>query len=459
MLRSLELVGVGPARRLKVDLGPRLNAFAGDNGLGKSFVLEVLWWALTGTWAELPAWPRADAESAQIALEIEPGIILTPPEPGALKDSAAAAGPLYLQSRFDFATQEWSPLPLHFSEEPLAALVLFARADGSFALWDPARNHHRLRPAARFGSLDEGGAENPALVRRPPAYVFDTKELWNGLIVHGKTLCNGLIRDWVSWQQQQPAGAAGETEFDQLSRILAALSPHPDRPSEVLRPGRPARIFIDDTRDFPTIELGYGAVPVIHASAGLRRILALAYLIVWAWREHLTASRLLRRAPARQIVFLMDEVENHLHPAWQRRIVGALLGVLEGLDPSMRVQAHLTTHAPLVLASLEPIFDPGRDRLLVFDLDAAAGTVALNDLPWAKQGDVSDWLTSQAFKLEQARSLEAERAILDAEALMRGGEPVRFRSRAAIDAELHRVLPGDDVFWPRWLGGGGEPAS
>src|SRR5262249_26332489 len=158
--------------------------------------------------------------------------------------------------------------------------------------------------------------------------------------------------------------------------------------------------------------------------------------VVWAWREHLTASRLLRRAPARQIVFLMDEVENHLHPAWQRRIVGALLDVLEGLGPSMRVQAHLTTHPPLGRASVEPLFDPQRDRLLVFDLDAAAGTVALNELPWAKQGDASDWLTSQAFKLDQARSLEAERAILDAEALMRGAAPARFHSRAAIDAEL-----------------------
>jgi len=160
-----------------------------------------------------------------------------------------------------------------------------------------------------------------------------------------------------------------------------------------------------------------------------------------------------------QIVFMMDEVENHLHPTWQRRIVPALLTVLSGLAPSMQVQALLTTHAPLVLASLEPLFDPEQDRFFLFDLDAGTGTVTLAEAPWAKQGDAVDWLTSPAFKLEQARSVEAERAIEDAEALMRGSEPSAFKTRAAIDAELHRVLGGDDPFWARWIGGGAQPAS
>jgi hypothetical protein len=158
-----------------------------------------------------------------------------------------------------------------------------------------------------------------------------------------------------------------------------------------------------------------------------------------------------------QIIFLMDEVENHLHPAWQRRIVKALLTVLEGLSPSMRVQAHLTTHAPLVLASLEPIFDPGRDRFFVFDLDAETRRVSLDEVPWTKQGDATDWVVSPAFKLDQARSVEAERAIEDAEALMRGDDPAHIKTRAEIDAELHRVLAGDDIFWPRWIGAGRDP--
>src|SRR3954464_1290957 len=58
MLTSLKLRDVGPAPRLGVELADRLNLFTGDNGLGKTFILDLAWWALTGDWAGLPALPR-----------------------------------------------------------------------------------------------------------------------------------------------------------------------------------------------------------------------------------------------------------------------------------------------------------------------------------------------------------------------------------------------------------------
>ncbi len=48
MLEYLELTGVGPAEHMRVDFAPRLNILTGDNGLGKTFVLDVAWWVLTG---------------------------------------------------------------------------------------------------------------------------------------------------------------------------------------------------------------------------------------------------------------------------------------------------------------------------------------------------------------------------------------------------------------------------
>ena len=55
MLKSLKLRDIGPAPRLGVELADRLNLFTGDNGLGKTFILDLAWWALTGDWAVLPA--------------------------------------------------------------------------------------------------------------------------------------------------------------------------------------------------------------------------------------------------------------------------------------------------------------------------------------------------------------------------------------------------------------------
>lgn len=82
------------------------------------------------------------------------------------------------------------------------------------------------------------------------------------------------------------------------------------------------------------------------------------------------------------------------------------------------------------------------------------GEVHLREQPWAKQGDVVNWLVSDSFGLEQGRSIEAERAIEAAEAWMRGAHdqlPVGLETQTAIHAELLRVLADHDSFWPRWI--------
>jgi len=154
------------------------------------------------------------------------------------------------------------------------------------------------------------------------------------------------------------------------------------------------------------------------------------------------------------VIFLIDEIEAHLHPQWQRRIVPALLKVMDALtgESASRVQLIAATHSPLVLASLEPQFDEERDR--VFHLDVRDRNVYLHSLPWAKQGDVVNWLVSESFGLQQGRSLEAERAIEAAEAWMRGDLAALadgLRTAEEIDGELQRVLAGHDPFWPRWV--------
>jgi AAA domain len=93
MLTSLRLRDVGPARKLEVELSDRLNLFTGDNGLGKSFILDIAWWALTGDWAGPAAWPRRDAGAVpQIEFRLSNGTH-SPKEP--------------CRGQFDFRLQEW----------------------------------------------------------------------------------------------------------------------------------------------------------------------------------------------------------------------------------------------------------------------------------------------------------------------------------------------------------------
>ena len=404
MLEYLHLKNVGPASEMEMELAPRLNLVTGDNGLGKSFLLDVAWWALTRTWARFPAVPAA-----------------APAQPELTYRYGARTGSVGFSSSFDRETEKWS----RPSGRPaIPGLVLYAQVDGGFSVWDPARNYWKK--------------DSPD---RPQSFLFSSQEVWEG-----NALCEGLIRDWASWQREQRAAYA------QLRSVLGVLSPSP---AELLDPGELRKISLDDPKRYPTLKMPYGQdVAVVHASAGMRRVIALAYLLVWAWQEHLAASELRGDPPTREVIFLIDEIEAHLHPQWQRRIVPALLKVMDALtgESASRVQLIAATHSPLVLASLEPQFDEERDR--VFHLDVRDRNVYLHSLPWAKQGDVVNWLVSESFGLQQGRSLEAERAIEAAEAWMRGDLAALadgLRTAEEIDGELQRVLAGHDPFWPRWV--------
>lgn len=405
MLAYLHLKNVGPAPEMQMELAPRLNLITGDNGLGKSFLLDVAWWVLTQTWAGTIALPTTP-KKASIEYQFQRKTRIAQP----------------VVSTFRREDQSW---PIHAKRLPIPRIVVYIRLDGGFSVWDPARNYWRNDPS------------------RPSAYHFAARDVWDGLDIDGQRVCEGLERDWVSWQE------ARKPQFKALEEVLRILSPV----SEPLRPGPPRRLFLGEGRDRPTLLMGTQEVPVALASAGVRRVLALAYFLVWAWHEHRVAAQLLGRPPESRFVILFDEPETHLHPRWQRTIVPSVIAAVDALRRKSDVgpQLILATHAPLVLASLEPRFDEELDEL--FHLSVQDGRVTIESGEWAKQGDATSWLVSDVFGLEQARSLEAERAIEAAEALMRGERnlPEGLDSKQAIHRALQRLLPAHDAFWPRWL--------
>jgi hypothetical protein len=231
--------------------------------------------------------------------------------------------------------------------------------------------------------------------------------------------------------------------------VLKVLSPNAE---EILEPGGLERISLDDVRDIPTLRTPYGQVPMLHASAGIRRIAALAYLLVWSWQEHLRASKLLDRPPTKQAIFLIDEIESHLHPRWQRTVARALLTAVEQLSAGMSIQLITATHSPLVMASIEPHFDPTRDAWFDLDLVRKNGSaeVELKRRDFVRHGEVSNWLTSEAFDLASARSEEAERVLTRARALLARESPPTPEAVRVLDAELRGVLTDIDPFWVRW---------
>jgi hypothetical protein len=420
---------------MELSLAPRVNLLTGDNGLGKSFLLDVAWWALTRRWPQevnremtsgYPAQPRDRKAKAvlEFALTSKTRRVAYTSH-YSLRDEAWTGK----------AGRPWNP-----------GLVIYAHADGSFSVWDPARNYWKKK-----GKVD--------VQERLPAYVFTPAEVWSGLStkLDGKPalVCNGLIRDWAFWIRGNDANAAA------MKVALKTLSPVAD-PGGELRPGRLMRLSVNDPRDFPSIETEHsGPVPIVHTSSGVRRVAALAYILTWSWGENRLAAEQLGEEPASQVVMLFDEVESHLHPRWQRVVLKALRDLVGFLHEKASAQLIVATHSPLVLASAEPWFDPAQDAWFDLDLEGHPPKVELRKRGYAPRGTAGSWLTSEAFDLATDRgSVEAEQAILRARELLRQPQPSLEDVMQAHSA-LRAALPDVDRFWVRWNAFvercGGEP--
>ncbi len=412
MLKSLRLTEVGPASQIDLKLASRLNMITGDNGLGKTFILECAWWALAGTWAGYQAYPHQKAKQpSNISFRIN----------GADKSDKT--------QRYQWEQQTWIPMS---ERQELPGLSIYCLADGSFAVWDPAK--HLLQQER--GDTSHG---NPALF-------FSSAQVRNGTAdttakdQRDQTgwRYNGLLQDWISWQY-----ASDQSRFTAFTDAIGTLSSYQDEP---LLPGEPQSIA-PDSRKIPTLKFPYGEVPIVHCAAGYQRMIALAYMLVWAWYEHVAASEKLQHQPRNDIVLLVDEMEAHLHPKWQRAIIPSLMQVMQTLSAQLQTQLLIATHSPLVLASIESFFDNERDRL--FHLYLEHDQVRLDTIDFVKRGRADLWLISNVFGLKQPRSKVAEEIIEEAKYL----QQIRRPARGDVEKVSHRlidVLAPDDEFWPRW---------
>lgn len=418
MLQKLTLTNIGPASQFgPIEFGSRLNVITGDNGLGKSFILDTAWFALTRTWArKTPAQPMKGQFDRKSSIS-------------ATFD--AATKPHDFTCPYSTIKNNWDIKP---GRPPIPGIVLYAGVDGSFSVWDPARNYWVASQVEEM----------------PKFFDFSPTQIKEGLKdANGNNHCNGLYTDWVRWQQS--VLPESQELWKALTEVLHILSPSPEEP---LVPGNPTRMGISVT-DIPSIRMPYGSdVPLPLASAGIQRIASLAYLLVWSWSEYKKVAERIQKPLVRDIVFLIDEIESHLHPQWQRRIIPSLLKVMTALTKDqLNIQLIVATHSPLIMASIEPNFNEETDAIFNIQLNQNCEAEVVKQ-PWCKQGTAADWLVSSSFGLQQARSIEAETAIEAAEAFMRGdfdALPKQLQTKDAIHKQLVKVLPSHDRFWPRWI--------
>ncbi|MDR1148251.1 MAG: ATP-binding protein [Spirochaetaceae bacterium] len=395
-LSYLEINNVGPADQMIMELNKRLNLITGDNGLGKTFLMECAWWAMTGTWSGLPAYPTMRDASIVYGLSSDKNRVI--------KNITS----------YDMGQRNW---PRESETTIRPGLIIYTRIDDSYAVWDPIKQYQSTTP--------------------PLKHIFSNSELWNG----SPGSIEGLMRDWVKWQNTTKI-----SPWNILKDILKKMSP---LDLGTLTPGNPIRMP-ESIIDIPTITYNYGNTPIIHAAAGIKRIITLAYLIVWAWHEHKIAADLYSVMPEKRMIILIDEIEEHLHPKWQRVILPSLLDIQSSLSSKLEIQYIISTHAPLILASSESCFDEQNDSLFHLEARENKKQISLEKLDFIKYGHINSWLTSQIFGLDQPRALRAEIAIKQAQDLQLQDSPDKEQVDK-VHKQLLNELSADDPFWPRWI--------
>ncbi len=135
-----------------------------------------------------------------------------------------------------------------------------------------------------------------------------------------------------------------------------------------------------------------GRVPTIALSDGFRSILALAGDLIWRMIQAFPESK---KPLEEQGVVLIDEIDIHLHPKWQRSIAGLLRKTFPN------VQFIVATHSPIVAAGA------GHDAVTYgFYQEGDQTKVERLEHVWAQS--VDDILTSRAFGLVSEFSEETQ---------------------------------------------------
>ena len=166
------------------------------------------------------------------------------PSRGALRARGGPYCPSFLRSpdRLEPRLQTW----VHQRDNPqVPALHIYSGADGAFSIEDDHRDESDDAPLN-----------------------FTARETWDGKPAR----MEGVVRDWVSWQ------LSGKEWFSVFERVRSRLSP---TDLGTLQSARPTRMP-GDSRMIPVICHPYGRTPLLYASASVRRIMALTYVVGWA---------------------------------------------------------------------------------------------------------------------------------------------------------------------------------
>ena len=415
---SLKIENVGPFDEIEFDFDPQVNIFTGPNNSGKSSALWVLG-DITVYPFMFPGKLLRDGEPAKFQIRLMGG------SPSEFEGELPCLISLYDEPRNTAAY--WTK---ERSNEYVAVMKMLGyskfipalrrstdfRSEGPTSAHKDPDERETRPPAADIHRVAGRTRTKPQEKQDPELKKRLTLVSDNASLVSDEAIIEKIIElDYRSYLKRRP-------EFRDLIVKIGEVA------SEITD-GFPIEfIGVNEDTDgfFPEFRTIDGAVPLNTMSQGTQSIIQwLAHLLI-GYAEYYEFPEHLEKMPG---ILIIDEIDAHLHPSWQQRVIPALTRNFPNL------QIFCSTHSPLMLGGLKE----GQVQLLRRDENGKV-TVTRNEVEivgWTSDEILRNFLgVHDPTDLETVGHLERLQHLRNQESLSVGEADELERLRHVVSQDL-----------------------
>ena len=320
-ITKLSFSNVGPFDEVEFEFDPQVNVFTGPNNSGKSSALWVL-----GDIAVFPfSFPEKllrHERTGKFELNIQSDSDYT--YRGILPFDARNADPSLLYDVFNAEADYRPHLAKILEMIGFSKFIPALRESTDFRSPGPIPNHVERDQRSRIAQVEP----YPELRKRLTLVSDDAS------LVSDEAVIQEIIDlDYRSYLRNEP----------ELRNIIVQIA----RIASEITDGFPIQfsgVGEDEDGFFPEFSTVDGPMPLNTMSQGTQSIVQwLAHLLI-GYAVYYDFPKNLEEKPG---ILIVDEIDAHLHPSWQRRIIPALTSHFPNL------QIFCSTHSPLMLAGLK----------------------------------------------------------------------------------------------------------
>jgi hypothetical protein len=381
---SLQFTNLGPFDEVAFEFDRQVNVFVGPNNCGKTTALLAL--------ADILVWPfLLPVELLRGDAEFRISIDSMPPKMKKLHGS----------------------LPFHrlgrvFNDEHRG----WCEADGFKQHISSGVGYRAFVPALRLSTGFRATAPRSVSATTPNA------EVKNAWWVRDEQVIQQLIDlDYLGYREKKPA-------VRKLISKIAGIAAHITQGFAIEFAG----VAEDKTGLFPEFKTPDGVLPFNFLSQGTQSVIQWCADLLIGYAKFYDFPNTLDDKPG---ILIIDEIDAHLHPSWQRRI----LPVLTSEFPSLQI--FCATHSPLTISGLKA----GQVHLLKRD---ANGKISVSRNETDIQGWSADEIYGTLLGVEPTDLATTEK--LDRlHQLRRKGQDLTRQEQEELDAlreEVHQGLAG-----------------